>query len=69
MAAQIIDGKAVAQATRSQVAARVQQRLAAGKRAPGLAGGAGRCRSGFTGICWQQTAKLAKKSVLCLFLL
>lgn len=37
MAAQIIDGKAVAQATRSQVAARVQQRLAAGKRAPGLA--------------------------------
>jgi methylenetetrahydrofolate dehydrogenase (NADP+)/methenyltetrahydrofolate cyclohydrolase len=37
MAAQIIDGKAVAQATRGQVALRVQQRLAAGKRAPGLA--------------------------------
>jgi methylenetetrahydrofolate dehydrogenase (NADP+)/methenyltetrahydrofolate cyclohydrolase len=37
MAAQIIDGKAVAQATRNQVALRVQQRLAAGKRAPGLA--------------------------------
>ncbi len=37
MAAQIIDGKAVAQSTRNQVAARVQQRLAAGKRAPGLA--------------------------------
>lgn len=37
MAAQIIDGKAVAQATREQVALRVQQRLAAGKRAPGLA--------------------------------
>lgn len=37
MAAQIIDGKAVAQSTRQQVAARVQQRLAAGKRAPGLA--------------------------------
>ena len=37
MAAQIIDGKAVAQATRGQVAIRVQQRLAAGKRAPGLA--------------------------------
>jgi methylenetetrahydrofolate dehydrogenase (NADP+) / methenyltetrahydrofolate cyclohydrolase len=37
MAAQIIDGKAVAQCTRQQVALRVQQRLAAGKRAPGLA--------------------------------
>jgi methylenetetrahydrofolate dehydrogenase (NADP+) / methenyltetrahydrofolate cyclohydrolase len=37
MAAQIIDGKAVAQSTRWQVALRVQQRLAAGKRAPGLA--------------------------------
>lgn len=37
MAAQIIDGKAIAQATRNQVALRVQQRLAAGKRAPGLA--------------------------------
>ncbi len=34
MAAQIIDGKAVAQSTRQQVALRVQQRLAAGKRAP-----------------------------------
>lgn len=37
MAAQIIDGKAIALATRNQVALRVQQRLAAGKRAPGLA--------------------------------
>ncbi|MBU1619986.1 MAG: bifunctional methylenetetrahydrofolate dehydrogenase/methenyltetrahydrofolate cyclohydrolase FolD [Gammaproteobacteria bacterium] len=37
MAAQIIDGKAVAQSTRQQVALRVQQRLEAGKRAPGLA--------------------------------
>lgn len=37
MAAQIIDGKAVAQSTRQQVALRVQQRIAAGKRAPGLA--------------------------------
>ncbi len=37
MAAQIIDGKAVAQSTRQQVASRVQQRIAAGKRAPGLA--------------------------------
>lgn len=37
MAAQIIDGKAVAQSTRQQVALRVQQRLAAGKRAPCLA--------------------------------
>ncbi|MGL5199408.1 MAG: bifunctional methylenetetrahydrofolate dehydrogenase/methenyltetrahydrofolate cyclohydrolase FolD, partial [Aeromonas veronii] len=35
--AKIIDGKQVAQTIRSQVAAQVQQRLAAGKRAPGLA--------------------------------
>ncbi|MBY0419617.1 MAG: bifunctional methylenetetrahydrofolate dehydrogenase/methenyltetrahydrofolate cyclohydrolase FolD [Pararheinheimera sp.] len=33
----MIDGKAVAQSTRQQVALRVQQRLAAEKRAPGLA--------------------------------
>ncbi|WP_375135845.1 bifunctional methylenetetrahydrofolate dehydrogenase/methenyltetrahydrofolate cyclohydrolase FolD [Aeromonas sp. HMWF017] len=33
----MIDGKQVAQTIRSQVAAQVQQRLAAGKRAPGLA--------------------------------
>ncbi|MBA2080802.1 bifunctional methylenetetrahydrofolate dehydrogenase/methenyltetrahydrofolate cyclohydrolase FolD [Aeromonas veronii] len=37
MSAKIIDGKKVAQTIRSQVAAQVQQRLAAGKRAPGLA--------------------------------
>ncbi|WP_429025516.1 bifunctional methylenetetrahydrofolate dehydrogenase/methenyltetrahydrofolate cyclohydrolase FolD [Aeromonas veronii] len=37
MSAKIIDGKQVAQRIRSQVAAQVQQRLAAGKRAPGLA--------------------------------
>lgn len=37
MFAKIIDGKQVAQLIRSQVAAQVQQRLAAGKRAPGLA--------------------------------
>ncbi|WP_429128799.1 bifunctional methylenetetrahydrofolate dehydrogenase/methenyltetrahydrofolate cyclohydrolase FolD [Aeromonas veronii] len=37
MSAKIIDGKQVAQTIRSQVAAQVQQRLAAGKRAPGLA--------------------------------
>ncbi|MGL5524344.1 MAG: bifunctional methylenetetrahydrofolate dehydrogenase/methenyltetrahydrofolate cyclohydrolase FolD [Aeromonas veronii] len=37
MSAKIIDGKQVAQMIRSQVAAQVQQRLAAGKRAPGLA--------------------------------
>ncbi|MGL4714796.1 MAG: bifunctional methylenetetrahydrofolate dehydrogenase/methenyltetrahydrofolate cyclohydrolase FolD [Aeromonas sp.] len=37
MVAKIIDGKQVAQTIRSQVAAQVQQRLAAGKRAPGLA--------------------------------
>ncbi|WP_421227729.1 bifunctional methylenetetrahydrofolate dehydrogenase/methenyltetrahydrofolate cyclohydrolase FolD [Aeromonas enteropelogenes] len=36
MSAKIIDGKQVAQTIRSQVAAQVQQRLAAGKRAPGL---------------------------------
>ncbi|WP_421261520.1 bifunctional methylenetetrahydrofolate dehydrogenase/methenyltetrahydrofolate cyclohydrolase FolD [Aeromonas jandaei] len=37
MSAKIIDGKQVAQTIRCQVAAQVQQRLAAGKRAPGLA--------------------------------
>lgn len=37
MTAQIIDGKAVAQATRDKVAAQVRARIAAGKRAPGLA--------------------------------
>ncbi|MGL9769700.1 MAG: bifunctional methylenetetrahydrofolate dehydrogenase/methenyltetrahydrofolate cyclohydrolase FolD [Sodalis sp. (in: enterobacteria)] len=37
MVAKIIDGKAVAQQIRSDVAARVRTRLKAGKRAPGLA--------------------------------
>ena len=37
MSAKIIDGKQVAQTIRNQVAAQVQQRLALGKRAPGLA--------------------------------
>ena len=37
MAAKIIDGKTIAQQVRNEVAARVQQRLAEGKRAPGLA--------------------------------
>ena len=37
MAAKIIDGKAIAQQVRAEVAEKVQQRLAAGKRAPGLA--------------------------------
>lgn len=37
MVAKIIDGKAVAQQVRSEVAVRVQERLKAGKRAPGLA--------------------------------
>lgn len=37
MSAKIIDGKQVAQTIRNQVAVQVQQRLAAGKRAPGLA--------------------------------
>lgn len=37
MSAQIIDGKLIAQHVRNEVAARVQQRLQAGKRAPGLA--------------------------------
>ncbi|MGL5292564.1 MAG: bifunctional methylenetetrahydrofolate dehydrogenase/methenyltetrahydrofolate cyclohydrolase FolD [Aeromonas sp.] len=37
MSAKIIDGKQVAQTIRSQVGAQVKQRLAAGKRAPGLA--------------------------------
>ncbi|MBT9432562.1 bifunctional methylenetetrahydrofolate dehydrogenase/methenyltetrahydrofolate cyclohydrolase FolD [Candidatus Sodalis endolongispinus] len=37
MVAKIIDGKAVAQQVRNEVAARVQARLQAGKRAPGLA--------------------------------
>ncbi|WP_455811865.1 bifunctional methylenetetrahydrofolate dehydrogenase/methenyltetrahydrofolate cyclohydrolase FolD [Pseudomonas graminis] len=37
MAAKIIDGKTIAQQVRQEVAELVQQRLAAGKRAPGLA--------------------------------
>ncbi|MBU3825467.1 MAG: bifunctional methylenetetrahydrofolate dehydrogenase/methenyltetrahydrofolate cyclohydrolase FolD [Candidatus Oceanisphaera merdipullorum] len=37
MSAQIIDGKAIAQAVRSQVAERVAERTRAGKRPPGLA--------------------------------
>lgn len=37
MTAKIIDGKTIAQQVRSEIAARVQQRLAEGKRAPGLA--------------------------------
>ncbi|WP_034912914.1 MULTISPECIES: bifunctional methylenetetrahydrofolate dehydrogenase/methenyltetrahydrofolate cyclohydrolase FolD [Erwinia] len=37
MAAKIIDGKTIAQQVRQEVAAKVQQRLSAGKRAPGLA--------------------------------
>lgn len=37
MSAKIIDGKTIAQQVRNEVAATVQQRLAAGKRAPGLA--------------------------------
>ncbi|MBS0879813.1 bifunctional methylenetetrahydrofolate dehydrogenase/methenyltetrahydrofolate cyclohydrolase FolD [Pantoea sp. JGM49] len=37
MAAKIIDGKTIAQQVRLEVAEKVQQRLAAGKRAPGLA--------------------------------
>lgn len=37
MAAKIIDGKTIAQQVRSEVAEQVKQRLAAGKRAPGLA--------------------------------
>ena len=37
MVAKIIDGKTIAQQVRQEVAEKVQQRLAAGKRAPGLA--------------------------------
>ena len=37
MAAKIIDGKTIAQQVKDEVAARVTQRLAEGKRAPGLA--------------------------------
>ncbi|RLM21111.1 bifunctional methylenetetrahydrofolate dehydrogenase/methenyltetrahydrofolate cyclohydrolase [Brenneria alni] len=37
MSAKIIDGKTIAQQVKNEVAAQVQQRLAAGKRAPGLA--------------------------------
>ena len=37
MAAKIIDGKTIAQQVRLEVAEKVQKRLAAGKRAPGLA--------------------------------
>ena len=35
--AQIIDGKAIAQAVRTQVKLQVDERVAAGKRPPGLA--------------------------------
>ncbi|SQI41703.1 Bifunctional protein FolD [Leminorella richardii] len=37
MSAKIIDGKAIAQQLRAEIAASVQQRLQAGRRAPGLA--------------------------------
>lgn len=37
MAAKIIDGKTIAQQVRSEVAQKVQARIAAGLRAPGLA--------------------------------
>ncbi len=37
MSAKIIDGKTIAQQVRNEVAEKVKQRLAAGKRAPGLA--------------------------------
>lgn len=37
MVAKIIDGKTMAQQVRGEIAVRVQQRLSAGKRAPGLA--------------------------------
>src|SRR5476649_1089745 len=37
MSAKIIDGKTIAQQVRSEVAQKVKQRLADGKRAPGLA--------------------------------
>ncbi|RXA95628.1 MULTISPECIES: bifunctional methylenetetrahydrofolate dehydrogenase/methenyltetrahydrofolate cyclohydrolase FolD [Yersinia] len=37
MSAKIIDGKTIAQQVRNEIAALVQKRLAAGKRAPGLA--------------------------------
>lgn len=37
MVAKLIDGKTIAQQVRDEVAVRVQQRLSAGKRAPGLA--------------------------------
>ncbi|PVZ87255.1 bifunctional methylenetetrahydrofolate dehydrogenase/methenyltetrahydrofolate cyclohydrolase FolD [Serratia sp. S1B] len=37
MSAKIIDGKTIAQQVRNEVAAQVKQRIAAGKRAPGLA--------------------------------
>lgn len=37
MSAKIIDGKTIAQQVKSEVAEKVKQRLAAGKRAPGLA--------------------------------
>ncbi|WP_413723663.1 bifunctional methylenetetrahydrofolate dehydrogenase/methenyltetrahydrofolate cyclohydrolase FolD [Sodalis sp. RH16] len=37
MVAKLIDGKSIAQQVRNDVAARVKQRLVAGKRAPGLA--------------------------------
>ncbi|MCU6226681.1 bifunctional methylenetetrahydrofolate dehydrogenase/methenyltetrahydrofolate cyclohydrolase, partial [Morganella morganii] len=37
MSAKIIDGKTIASTIRAEVAAKVQQRIANGKRAPGLA--------------------------------
>jgi methylenetetrahydrofolate dehydrogenase (NADP+)/methenyltetrahydrofolate cyclohydrolase len=37
MSAQILDGKAIAQQVRGQVAQRVQERLAQGRARPGLA--------------------------------
>ena len=37
MAAKIIDGKTIAQQVRSEVAQKVQARIEAGRRAPGLA--------------------------------
>ncbi|EBQ5939495.1 bifunctional methylenetetrahydrofolate dehydrogenase/methenyltetrahydrofolate cyclohydrolase, partial [Salmonella enterica subsp. enterica serovar Enteritidis] len=37
MSAKIIDGKTIASTIRAEVAAKVQQRIASGKRAPGLA--------------------------------
>ncbi len=59
----IIDGKTIAQQVRNEVAAVVQQRLAAGKRAPGLAvvlvGETRRHRS-----MWQVSVRLVKRWAL-----